>query len=142
MFLCLYSLHVALPFLKVETQVISKVVPLSFAIAITDFFREVRNLAVLRLGRSCVFSFAFLILLPPSLTSLLEQAEIGPSSLTALLPMAEINVQLSELTDPRATLGCWRQIVHLGMRLLAVSTVLLCVGAPSPFLHSKHVWAT
>lgn len=79
------SLNVALPslqFLAVQMQVILKVVPLSFAIAVTHFFREVRNLAVLRLGRSYVLSFTFLILLPPSLTSLLEQAEISPSSLT------------------------------------------------------------
>lgn len=54
----LYSLHVALPslqFLTAEMQVISKVLPLGFAIATTDFFREVRNLAVLRWGRSCIF---------------------------------------------------------------------------------------
>lgn len=139
----LYSLYLALPSLQfsaVQMQVISRVVPLSFAIAVTHFFREVRNLAVPRLGRSCVLSFAFLILLPPSLMCLLEQAEISPSALTPLLPMAEIHVQLCELTDPQATLGCWRQIVYLGMWLLAVSTVLMCVCALLPFLHWQHVW--
>lgn len=64
------SLHVALPsfqFLMVAMQVISKVLPMSFAIATTDFFREVRNLAVLRLGRSRVFAFAFLTVFHPAL---------------------------------------------------------------------------
>lgn len=59
-FLCLYSLYLALPSLQfsaVQMQVISRVVPLSFAIAVTHFFREVRNLAVPRLGRSHVLSF-------------------------------------------------------------------------------------
>lgn len=128
--------------LSIQMQVISKVVPLSFAIAVTHFSREVRNLAVVRLGRSRILSFAFLIFLPPSLRSLLEQAGISPSGLTPLLPMAEIHVQLCELTDPQATLVCWRQIVYLGMRLLAVSIVLPCVSAPSPLLHthSQRVW--
>lgn len=123
-FLCLYSLHVALPslqFLIVAMQVISKVLPMSFTVAITDFFREVRNLAVLRLGRSCVFSFAFLILFPPTLTSQLEQAEISPLSLTPLLPVVELHAQLCELTDPQAILGCWRRIVYLGLRQLTTS---------------------
>lgn len=122
--LFLYSLHVALPslqFLIVEMQVISKVLPRSFTVAITDFFREVRNLAVLRLGRSCVFSFAFLILFPPSLTSQLEQVEISPLSLTPLLPVVEVHAQHCELTDPQAILGCWRRIVYLGLRQLTTS---------------------
>lgn len=62
--------------------------------------------------------------------SLLEQAEISPPALIPLLLMADIHVQLCELTDSQATLGCWRQIVYPGMRLLAVSTVLLCVCVP------------
>lgn len=105
----LYSLHVALPslqFLTAKMQVISKVVPLSFAIATTDFFREVRNLAVLRLGRSCVSSFAVLILFPPRLTSQLEQVEISPLSFMSLFPVVEVHAKLCELTDPRAMLGC------------------------------------
>jgi len=93
----LYSLHLALPslqFFTVEMQVISKVLPTSFTVAITDLFREVRHLAVLRLGWSCVFSFAFLVLFPPSPTSQLGQAEISPLSLTPLLPVVEVHAKL------------------------------------------------
>lgn len=61
---------------------------------------------------------------PPSLRSQLQQAEISPLSLTPLLPVVEVHAQLSELTDPRAILGCWRRIVCLGLRQLTINTSL------------------